>query len=347
MKAWTSPRLSDPLATRRPPITAMATKLRLPRNIIAGWITPAMNWALKLASNSSSFFALNRSSTARLLAEDLHERVTGERLLDLGVERAGVRPLLDEPLLRASGHLPHDEQGGRDHHQCDQRELPRDHEHHREDTDDGERRGEQLAQCLLEALGDVVDVIGDPTQQVASRLAVDVGERQAVDLLLDLRAQPHHRPLDDAGEDVRLQIGEGGGHDVERHHSDQDVAELVELDAVGLAGDAPDDDVGALTQDPRPEHGQRDAADGRHEHEDGPLALGAHGGEETSGRSDEVLRLLARHRRPHATEARARRWFRRDESAPPAPASAASRLGFGQIGHAASSSRSWEATIST
>ena len=50
MKAWMSPIDIAPTTTRSPPMTAMATKLRLPRNIIAGWMTPEMNWAQKLAS---------------------------------------------------------------------------------------------------------------------------------------------------------------------------------------------------------------------------------------------------------------------------------------------------------
>ena len=37
-----------------------------------------------------------------------------------------------------------------------------------------EHRGEQLAERLLQALGDVVDVVGDPAEQVAAGLAVDV-----------------------------------------------------------------------------------------------------------------------------------------------------------------------------
>ena len=41
---------SRPTATRSPPTTAMATKFRLPRNIIAGWMMPEMNCAPKLAS---------------------------------------------------------------------------------------------------------------------------------------------------------------------------------------------------------------------------------------------------------------------------------------------------------
>ena len=50
MNAWMSPMVIAPFATRSPPTTAIATKLRLPMNIIAGWITPEMNCAPKLAS---------------------------------------------------------------------------------------------------------------------------------------------------------------------------------------------------------------------------------------------------------------------------------------------------------
>ena len=64
MKAWMSPMVMAPDETRRPPTTAMATKLRLPMNVIAGWISPDANCAPKLAWYSSSFLAANRSSTS-------------------------------------------------------------------------------------------------------------------------------------------------------------------------------------------------------------------------------------------------------------------------------------------
>ena len=48
MNAWMSPIDIAPDETFSPPITAIATKFRLPRNIIAGWIVPARNWATKL-----------------------------------------------------------------------------------------------------------------------------------------------------------------------------------------------------------------------------------------------------------------------------------------------------------
>ena len=84
-------------------------------------------------------------------------------------------------------------EGDRDRDEGDQRQQRRDREHHDEHADDGEHRGEHLAERLLEALGDVVDVVGDPAEQVAAGLAVDVGERQAVELVLDVGAQPVHR----------------------------------------------------------------------------------------------------------------------------------------------------------
>ncbi len=48
MNAWMSPMLIWPDETRSPPMTAMARKFRLPRNIMAGWMVPEMNCAPKL-----------------------------------------------------------------------------------------------------------------------------------------------------------------------------------------------------------------------------------------------------------------------------------------------------------
>jgi hypothetical protein len=59
MNAWMSPTESCPEETRRPPMTAMARKLRLPRNIIAGCTHPEMNCAPNVESKSSSFSSSN------------------------------------------------------------------------------------------------------------------------------------------------------------------------------------------------------------------------------------------------------------------------------------------------
>ena len=49
---------------------------------------------------------------------------------------------------------------------------------------------------------DVVDVVGDAAEQLAARRAVEVAERQPVDLVLDVLAHPAHGALHDAVEDV-------------------------------------------------------------------------------------------------------------------------------------------------
>ena len=55
--------------------------------------------------------------------------------------------------------------GGEGHH----RQQRRDGEHHDGDADQQQDGVEHLAERLLEALGDVVDVVGDPAEQVAPR----------------------------------------------------------------------------------------------------------------------------------------------------------------------------------
>ena len=103
--------------------------------------------------------------------------MTGEGLLDLGVhitrgiphgDELGLRPLADEG--RAHRGQRNDAQG-------DHREQRRDGEHHDPDAQQHEDRVEQLTQGLLQSLGDVVDVVGHPAQQLATRLAVEIGQR--------------------------------------------------------------------------------------------------------------------------------------------------------------------------
>ena len=173
--AWMPPIVIAPAATWTPPSTAMATKFRLPTSIVAGWITPEMNCAPKLASYSSSFVVAEDLFDFALAAERLHDRVTGERLLDLGVQLAGVPPLRDEARPRAlarwrasatstSGCVTSATSASSHEIQIIMATVP---------TSISDLR-EHLRQRLLEALGDVVDVVRDAAQQVAALRAVDV-----------------------------------------------------------------------------------------------------------------------------------------------------------------------------
>ena len=67
---------------------------------------------------------------------------------------------------------------------------------------------------------DVVDVVRDPAQQVAARMAVEVAQRQPAELRVDVAAQSVDRPLGDAGHDVALQPAEDRAHDVQADQQD-------------------------------------------------------------------------------------------------------------------------------
>ena len=166
-----------------------------------------------------------------LAAERLHDRVAGERLLDLRVERAGVLPLGDELALRVACDPLHQHQ--RDGHgdDGDDGQLPRDPQHHRDGADDGEHALQQLAERLLHALRDVVDVVGDAAEQVAAGLTVEVRQRHRVQLRLHVGAQAVHRALHHAGQHVRLQVRQRVAGEVQADGKPERGVQRGEVDA--------------------------------------------------------------------------------------------------------------------
>ena len=74
----------------------------------------------------------------------------------------------------------------------DQRHGGRQIHHHRDHADGGEQRRQQLPQSLTQTLRQVVDVVGDAADQLAPRVAIEVAERQPVELVFDLRPHPQH-----------------------------------------------------------------------------------------------------------------------------------------------------------
>ena len=170
-----------------------------------------------------------------LAAEHLDQVVTGECLLDLGVEGPGATPLSDKVLLRPLHHRAGNDHGERDRHQGDQCQCRRDVEHHRDHEDDGEDRVQHLAHRLLQALGHVVDVIGDPAQQLTAGLAVEVTERKSVELVLDLGPHPEDGLLDHVVEQVPLEVAEQGRADIDGEGDKEHRPQRPKVDA--LAGD--------------------------------------------------------------------------------------------------------------
>ena len=139
-------------------------------------------------------------------------------------------PLGDELRLRALGDGLGEPQRDGDRDERDHRQQRRDQEHHDQDAEDRQQRDEQLAHGLLQGLGDVVDVVGDAGEHLAALLAVEVAQRQPVELVLDLAAQHEHGALDDAVEQVALDVPEDGRGQVDQDDGEQHEAEGVEVD---------------------------------------------------------------------------------------------------------------------
>jgi len=154
-----------------------------------------------------------------------------------------------------------------------------------------------LTERLLETLGDVVDVVRDAAEQVTPGAAVDVGEGQAVDLVLDIGAQRAHGPLDDTGEQERLSVPEQERHHVQQEREKERAVKRGEVDPVAPATtqETVEEDVGGVTEHPRPGDHETDA-DERHETDrDHEPPLPRHPARQPSRGGTEILRCHGRH----------------------------------------------------
>ncbi len=182
------------------------------------------------------------------------------------------------------------------------RQQRRDGHHHRQHGHHGQHRREQLADRHRQRRLDVVDVVGDPAQQLTALAAVEVGQRQPVHLVLDVGAQRDHgalhgdveqpglRPNQQRGNQIQGQRQrQGSGHRAEVHaaaghhvHPGQQVGEGVVAAGPGRGdglrlgdsgGELPADDaveqqVGGVAEDPRDDDPDRRAGDAQRDHRD-------------------------------------------------------------------------------
>ena len=233
----------------------------------------------------------------------------GEGLLHPGVDLAGARPLVGEGLLRARPDHPEDHAHEREHDERHQRQLPGDGEHHPQHPHHREDRRQGAGQGLLQGVGDVVDVVGQATEQLAALNGIEVAQRQAVHLVLDLGAQPVEGLDRDAVDEPALKPVEQTRTHVQAQHHRQDLAQAGVVDAragddvhrrehrgevihpprpqgvdgLGLGGAgrqhrgdyALEDDVGGLAQHLGGRHRQHDRAHGGQGHDDQGDPVGA------------------------------------------------------------------------
>jgi len=170
---------------------------------------------------------------AFLAVERLHDDMSAVHLFDVPVHIAQGVLLGDEVLLGMLDDVRRRESGQRDDDQRHQRHLPADAEHHPQDADDGDDRGQHLLDRLVQALRYGVDIVGDAGEDFAVGLPVKVGQRQAVDLGGGLFAQIVGALLGDAGGNPALDVAEQGGDNVQDDQHLQRAADGVEVDAAG------------------------------------------------------------------------------------------------------------------
>ena len=191
--------------------------------------------------------------------------VAGERLLDQGVERTGVAPLGHELRPGPLGDGLHREDRQRDRDQRHQGQEPRDHEHHAPACRPAcsVEVSSWLSVCCMPWARLSMSLVTRLRRSPAG-LAVDVAQRQAVELGLDALPQPVHRPLDDPGQHVGLDVAEDGRPDVERHHEPQHPVQRGEVDGRRPAvGEALEDHVGGPAEDLGADHRQAHAGQAR------------------------------------------------------------------------------------
>ena len=199
-------------------------------NVMAGMISPEMNCAPKLASYSSAFFCRNRSSTSRCRPNTFTSACpvyvssicpfSSPVCFHCATNSFCERLAISAVVTSVSGMVTSAISAS----VGESRNIITSTPSH------GQQRRHRLADGLLQALRDVVDVVGHPAEQLAALHRVEVAQRQPVDLRLDPLAQPEHRALHDAVEDVRLHPAERRGQHVQRQRPQQHGGQRGEVD---------------------------------------------------------------------------------------------------------------------
>ena len=140
----------------------------------------------------------------------------------------------------------------------------------------------------MHALLDVVDVVRRPAEDLAAGQAVEVAQREAVQLVLDVAAQASNGAVDDAVEQPALGHRQDRRHDVQHEGEQQDVAQLVELDAATGYDVHPSDDVSeaVVAAGAQPRLGLGGALTGRHPTTDHAAEDDVRGHAEDAGSDD-------------------------------------------------------------
>ena len=178
----------------------------------------------------------------------------------------------------------------------------------------------------MEALAQIVDVVGNTAQDLAAGLLVEIRQRQPIELGFHVGTQSVHGALDDPGDEVPLRPHEDRRRHVQQQHEEKNPSEGSEVDAgpwhrigaaqqvgeptvasrpglgncliLGDAGrqlfsdDTGEDQVSGMPEELRADDAERDTdhTQGNKQHDHAPLRCQPF--EQPAGRGAEVERLL-------------------------------------------------------
>ena len=141
------------------------------------------------------------------MVKDLDDLLARDHLLDISVQVAERCLLGGKETLGANTRIARVQHNGRVAHERDNRELPVEDDEHGRGADDLDGRLNHVGKAVVECLGDRVDIVGEKAHDVARARAVEIAERQRLDMREQVAANVGHHALGCAHHDLRVAQG--------------------------------------------------------------------------------------------------------------------------------------------
>ncbi|OPZ61639.1 MAG: hypothetical protein BWY86_00709 [Candidatus Aminicenantes bacterium ADurb.Bin508] len=176
------------------------------------------------------------SLDALLLAEGLDLTPPFDHLLDIPVHLSQP-PLLKGEVNRTFGtDLTDDFSHEPQSHQDEKGQLPAVIDHHGEDSDDGDRRGDEVGDTLSQHLPHGIDVVGVEAHHFAVGMGVEVTDRKALHILKEVDSDPVKRSRGEGDHGPVEDIGRERTEEVDQNHEGQNPREVSHGGAVVVGG---------------------------------------------------------------------------------------------------------------
>ena len=232
-----------------------------------------------------------------LAVERLDDIVPGVDLLNLTVDHAEGGLLGLEVLLAEFDDHQHQRQRYRQDQKRNQRHFGADREHHDQHADHRGDAGDQLGDALVQALAERIDIVRDAGQHLANSALFKVGQRQAVDLFIDLVAEVIADLLGQAGHQPALQKAERGGEQIHPRKKEQhppDVGKVDAADPAQLGDPTGGQRCGGFGQNLGACNVENRRKNCKYNDHDERQLIPAHGGQQLAQRALEILGALRR-----------------------------------------------------